>query len=136
MTEKEFLNQARDIDRQIKFDLAELEEIRAKVYSISSPNYTEKVSGTHSSAAPFECALERLWEREEKLGVELAELESKRAEIMAAIRSVGDGEEMLILQYRYIDGMKWDDIADKMFLSKSTIKRKHEDALSKIILPK
>ncbi len=35
----------------------------------------------------------------------------------------------MILIMRYIDWMTWEDIAERLYFSKATIKRKHEKAI-------
>ena len=53
MTNKEYLNQAYRLNERINSDLKELDELRALAVNIGSPSIGERVSGSHSTEAPF-----------------------------------------------------------------------------------
>ena len=134
MTAYEYLNQVYYIDRKIKFDLMELEELRARATSISSPSFGEKVKSTAKTEAPFVRELERIWKQEAKVNAELNELEAKRAEGKSAIERLENKDERFILLYRYINRMTWEEIGLEMSMSERTVRRYHRSALSKIIV--
>lgn len=52
-----------------------------------------------------------------------------RKEIVKRIEDVGDETEILLLKYRYIIGLKWEDIAEKMEYSWGGIHKVHGNAL-------
>lgn len=52
-----------------------------------------------------------------------------RREIVQRLENVGDETEILLLKYRYIMGLKWEDIAVKMDYSWRHTHRIHEKAL-------
>lgn len=52
-----------------------------------------------------------------------------RREIVQRIENVGDETEILLLKYRYIIGLKWEDIAEKMEYSWGGIHKVHGNAL-------
>ena len=132
MTAYEYLSQLTYIDRRIQYDLMELEELRLRSMSVSSPNLGETVAHTQSNDAPFVKVLEIIWQKEERVKREIAELEQKREEIRGAIERLENEDERLVLLYRYLQGMKWEAIAYELHVSLSTIKRWHKAALSKI----
>lgn len=134
MTAYEYLNQVYYIDRKIKFDLMELEELRARATSISSPSFGEKVKSTAKTEAPFVRELERIWKQEAKVNAELNELEAKREEVKSAIERLENKDERFILLYRYINRMTWEEIGLEMSMSERTVRRYHRSALSKIIV--
>lgn len=134
MTAYEYLSQCYYLDRQIKYDLMELEELRELSASISSSNFGEKVSGTKSTDAPFVRALERLWEKEEKINDEIIRLTKLKEEIQETINRLKDRDERFILLYRYTQRMKYQDIALELNLSERTVRRLHSRALGKIVV--
>lgn len=135
MTAYEYLNQVYYIDRKIKFDLMELEELRARATSISSPSFGEKVKSTAKTEAPFVRVLERIWKQESKVNAELNELEAKREEVKSAIERLENKDERFILLYRYINRMTWEEIGLEMSMSERTVRRYHRSALGKIVVP-
>jgi len=67
---------------------------------------------------------------------ELDELERKQKEIQAVIERLTDVDERYVLLYRYMQGMKWDEISLEMHASMSTVKRWFSSGIKKIIVPK
>lgn len=45
------------------------------------------------------------------------------------IQSIENVETRMIFRYRYIDLMEWEDIANKMFISRANLFRKHKNIL-------
>ena len=67
---------------------------------------------------------------------ELKELVKKsnliKQESEKTIMALNDESYEMILVMRYLDWMTWEDIADKLYCSAATIKRKHERAISEL----
>ena len=135
MTAYEYLSQVSYINRRIQYDLKELEELRLRSMSVSSPNLGETVAHTQSNDAPFVKVLELLWKRQEQVNRELAELDAKREEVKGAIEQLENKDERMLLLYRYVQGMKWEDIGEQLHASRTTLHRWHKQALSKIKVP-
>ena len=135
MTAVEYLNQVGYIDRKIKVDLMELEELRARAVSVSSPAFGERVQSTRSTEPPFVRVLERIWEKESRLNQELMELEEKREEVKAVIEQLENPDERFVLLYRYINRMTWEEIGLELHVGRTTLHRWHKDAIAKIKVP-
>lgn len=135
MTAIEYLSQVTYIDRKIQYDLSELEELRLRAESVSSPNLEESFSHGGSTEAPFVKVLELLWKRQEQVNRELAELDAKREEIKGVIEQLENKDERMLLLYRYVQGMKWEDIGEQLHAGRTTLHRWHKQALSKIKVP-
>lgn len=135
MTAHEYLSQVYVLDRKIKYDLRELENLREMSCSISSPNLGERVDGSRSQEVPFVRALERIWEQQDIINEEIKRLEAIKAEIVSEIDKVQDDDERFVLLYRYIQKMKWSDIGLELCMSEKTVRRKHKMALQKFIVP-
>lgn len=135
MNAHEYLSQVYDLDRQIKYDLRELENLRALSCGISSPKLGERVSGSQNTEAPFIRALERIWEQEERINEEIVRLEALKAQIRQTIEAVKNRDERWVLLYRYIQHMTWEEIALELHCSTSSAKRWHKTGLKKIVVP-
>ncbi len=129
MTKKEYLEQLGYIDRKIKYDLMELEELRGRATSISSPVFGERVQTSRNTEPPFVRVLEFIRAKEEKLNRELAELEEKREEVKAVIEALPNQDERMVLLYRYVLFYKMEDIALEMHMSLSSVKRWHQSGI-------
>lgn len=64
---------------------------------------------------------------------ELKELEEKAAkaktDIEEVISNLENEDYKRLLIYRYIDWLTWDEIGERMYMSRSTVKRWHKEAL-------
>lgn len=135
MTAHEYLSQVYVLDRKIKYDLRELENLREMSCSISSPNLGERVSGGGSQEAPFVKALERIWEKEDKINEEIKRLETLKEEINSTVMALKNADHRFVLLYRYLQNMTWYELSLEMNISVSTAKRWTKDALSSIKVP-
>jgi len=131
----EYLSQVYNLKRKIKYNLARLEELRELSCSISAPALDKVPSGNRCTEAPFVKALERIWEKEEEINREMDELERKQKEIQAVIERLTDVDERYVLLYRYMQGMKWEEISLELNLSEKTVRRKHFSGLRNIVVP-
>lgn len=52
--------------------------------------------------------------------------------VKACIDTVGDETEQAVLTYRYLRGMRWEDICDKMYYSWKQIHRIHTRAIDRL----
>ena len=64
----------------------------------------------------------------------LVKLNQIRKEVRLAIDSVDDDELHTVLYWHYLKLMTWEQVAEKMYCSLSTVKRKHNQALKKLTL--
>ena len=68
----------------------------------------------------------------EKTARERRDLEEALADAMIYIAFLNDPAEFRVMKYRYVDFMKWDDIAAKMHYSRRQLTRIHSKALQHI----
>ncbi len=104
-------------------------------------SFAEKITLTYSAqpkgtntADKIQTAVEKidcLMRQMANVMVEQAEL---RSEIYKAVISVNDRTLRLLLSYRYIDGLTWEQIAVKMNYSYVHVCRLHGEALSIMML--
>lgn len=112
--------------------------LRAEEYdrlasSVPGPNYSGvRVDGTRSLEAPFVKWISKLTDLEAKIKETEAELEKVKTEVVATIEALDDEREKDVLMLRYISCMTWDEILEKLYLSKPTAMRCHRGGLAKI----
>ena len=88
--------------------------------------------GSGDGGRKIESALEGIDELAGRLGEKQTEANQIRHRLEDVISSVPDGRLRLLLEYRYIDGMKWEQIAEKMGLEGRWVYELHGRALSAI----
>ncbi|MCM1508949.1 MAG: DUF1492 domain-containing protein [Ruminococcus flavefaciens] len=133
MASKQYLQQIYRCNELIQENLAEIENLRAMSTSIASPDFAkEKVSKSQNTDAPFVNAVNKLVDLEKATDSKMAELLGLRMEIRETINLVEDAKQILILRYRYIDFMKWEDIAEKTGYSLKSAYRIHALALNAV----
>lgn len=135
MTAKEYLQQAYRLNELIDSDAHELERLRDLAGRISSPNFGERVQSSRNLDAPFVKYLGDIMEMEEKIQKELCRLVVLKKQILAALESVSDREERLLLTYRYLNNESWEQIAADLLVSMSTVHRIHASALRNFPVP-
>lgn len=67
---------------------------------------------------------------------QLNRLVDLRSEINAAIESMENPEERLLLKYRYLKNESWEDISYELNVSYRTVHRIHASALNNFVVPK
>ena len=135
MTAKEYLKQAFRLDHRINSDITEMERLREMACSIGAPGFEEHYNPNHPTEAPFVRSLEKVWQMEEKINGEIDRLVDLKAQIRSVIEAVTDPNERMVLRYRYIHNMTWDQIGDELHADARTVRRWHGTALLHVELP-
>ena len=135
MTAKEYLKQAYRLDHRIDSDIAEMERLREMACSVGSPGFEEHHNPNRPTEAPFVRALEKMWAMQEKINAEIDRLVDLKAQMRGVIEAVPDTDERMVLRYRYIHNMTWEQIGDEIHADKSTVRRWHGSALQHVIMP-
>ena len=135
MTAKEYLHQAYRLDHKINSDIEELQRLREMSFSISSPQLGDRVQTSRSNDAPFVKCIFKIQEMEEKIDAEIDLFVDLKKEIRSVIEKVEDTDEQMVLRYRYIHNMTWEQIGGELNADESTIRRWHKAALSAVVVP-
>ena len=90
--------------------------------------------GGGGSGSPIEQPMDNVVEVDEEINREIDELQIVRQEIRAALNQLEDESLKLLMEYRYIDGLTWEQIAVKMHYGFQWVCKLHGKALSSIIL--
>lgn len=118
--------------------MKELEPLREMRGTIQGCSYGEKI-GTNPNRnleAPFIKTIEKIWDYEQRIDAQINRLVDLRSEINAAIESMENPEERLLLKYRYLKNESWEDISYELNVSYRTVHRIHASALNNFVVPK
>ena len=135
MTPKEYLRQAYRLDHRINSDIAEMERLQEMVGTVSSPSLEEHYNPNRPTEAPFIRRLEKVWELQDKINREIDRFIDLKAQMRDVIATVSDADEQMVLRYRYIHNMTWEQIGDELHADRTTVFRWHKAALKHITLP-
>mgnify|MGYP001279557539 FL=1 len=127
MTKKELLAY-RSIKKELNDLEKRIEELRKDARSPKGISYSDMPRG-RSEPIPSQ---QRYIEQLEKLSDLYEERKAKLVETQIAIeRAISSlpSELRLLMQYRYIDGMRWEEIAEIMHISIGTFHNWHNKAL-------
>lgn len=130
---KEYLRKYRESVRMIKRIESELTELRA-MKAGTAINYDGMPSGTRQSdLSDYAAELDYL---ERKLVHERYKRIDRYQDIERRIKDLESQNESDVLFYRYIKGLDWWEVAEKMGYSERHITRLHGKALAHFELPK
>lgn len=131
---KQYLKQAYKLNERIESDKIELENLRSLSTSIAGDMTQEKVQSSASGDKTLNiiCAIVDL---EDEIKNEIEKLIRLKKQIRDVINKVEDVDEMLVLKYRYLMFLQWDEICEKMNYSKRQMYRIHYSALEHVKVP-
>lgn len=127
-----YLKRYKWLDRRINSKLNELEVWRSRLGKLT-PTLSNMPGGGGSIYKSKDLDLiDKIVDIEAELDKEIDELILIKDEIRNAINSLDDDSEKTLMQYRYIDGMKFEWIASTMEYHWRSVHKIHVRALSKI----
>ena len=131
MTSKEFLQRPMKLKWRIDALILQKEQYEELANSIPGGNYDKPVvQKTRSNEAPFIKWIDKIMDVEKKIESLQAEYESAKAEVVKAIEKLPNPDHQTILIMRYLNEYSWADICEKLYISLSTAKRWHWDAIN------
>lgn len=136
MMAKEFLRQAYRLNELINSDLEELQNLRELSRSVSSPVFEEKISGTRNTDPPFVRYVGKIIDLEKQIQQEVDRLVKLKSDIREAINQMQNVDEKLLLRYRYINFLNWEEICVNLNVSIRTVHRLHSSALQHLKVPR
>lgn len=129
---KEYLRGYRQHVRRLSRIEAEIDELRAMKASISVNNDGMPHGSGQSDMSGYAAELDRM---ERSLMEERRKRVSAYKDIVRRVKGLRSENELDVLFYRYIKGLEWWEIAEKMGYSERQIHRYHGSALAHIIVP-
>lgn len=109
--EKAWLGRYRQLDQRIGQLAEEISLWRSRAQKIT-PSYEGQPRGGGEDR--LQSAVEMILQLEEEADREIDALVGLKGEIRRAIRTVEDSTLRMLLEYRYIHGLTWEQIADRM----------------------
>jgi DNA-directed RNA polymerase specialized sigma subunit len=131
MTAKEYLSQAWTIDKRIEANLEEIQRLRTLAERITG-TYRVTRSSSLDQRGRLERAITDIDELVSNIGADVNDLVSVKHDIRDTIRQVDRHEEQTLLQLRYLNGMKWEEIAVEMGYSWQWTHKIHKKALDSV----
>ena len=110
------------------------EQSRWREMALKITPVLSQTPGGGESGSPIERPMDKVLEIDVEINREIDELQIVRQEIRAALNQLEDENLKLLMEYRYIDGLTWEQIAVKMNYSYMQICRLHGKALRTIML--
>lgn len=132
MTAKEFLRRARSVDRRVDEAQERVERLRARLESGRMSSVTGMPRGGGSD---WTQTADKLIELEQVVNQRTRELVRWKLAAIDAIRAVEEPRLAEVLELYYIDGLNWEQVAQRMDLSDRHVKRLHGIALLRITVP-
>jgi len=128
---KEYLGRYKRLNEQVNQLLLEKQEILALGTKVT-PTYSDM---PHKSniGDKTSTTIEKLEEHEQKINQKIDEFIAVKSDIERAIHTLQDETLRLLLRYRYINGLTWENIAVRMHYSWRQIIRLHGVALDVIV---
>lgn len=108
------------------------EQYRWKCLAMKVTQNFSPTPGGGESGSPIERPMDKVDELERKVTQAIDELADIRMEIEAVLGQLEDDTLRELMEYRYIDGLTWEQVAEKMHYSWRHTCRLHGEALAKI----
>ena len=132
MTAKEFLRRARTVDRRVDEAHERVERLRARLEAGRISQITGLPRG---GASDWTETADRLIELERRVNARIRELVRWKLMAMDAIDQVEEARLREVLELYYIDGLTWEQVAERMGYVVRQIYRLHGVALLKVKIP-
>jgi RinA family phage transcriptional activator len=121
------------IDREIDRKLEEVGRLRSKLTRITQV-LTAEPRGGGTIYGKTEEILAKIVDLEKEIDADVDRLIEVRDSIKSIIEAVEDDRERLLLQYRYLDGRTFEEIAVQMHYSWRQTHRLHSQALTNVTM--
>lgn len=129
---KKWLLEYRKLEQNIERDMEELQRLESRAEKITSMVSDMPKGGNQGDR--LQLAVDRICELKVSLKQRIDAAVEKRKEIETVIETLEDKTLQLLLRYRYIDGMTWEQIAVKMRYDYRWVLRLHGRALERLTI--
>ena len=136
MTVKEYLMQGYRLNNRIKIYQEEIERLRDLACSAHGISYDkEHTNPNKNTKSPFEGLLMETYEMEDELSEMLKALIMFKRELLEFVELIENKDERLVIHYRYVDNLSFQEIGDILCADRHTVRRWHDRAMSRMQLP-
>lgn len=134
MNAKQYLKQAYKLNELIESDKEELENLRSLASSISGDMTQERVQSSNTNDKIVNI-ISQIIELETEINSEIERFIALKKEIRSVINQVEDVNERLVLKYRHLIFLQWDEICTKLNYSRRQMYRIYDSALENVKVP-
>lgn len=131
MNAKEYLNQARVLDRRINITLERVSQLRSLTQCIT-PAYDGEVVSHTRNVTSLQDTIVRLLEAEDLLNSTIDTLVDLKTEISGVLKQIHDPDCRLLLEMRYLAFKSWEEISEIMHLHIRSTYKMHGRALKAV----
>lgn len=115
MTAKNYLSRLFYVNKHIKADEEELEMLNTLFFGVKSFSFGERVQGTFKSEDARTAELiDKIDHAKKELLKDIDKFLKIKSEIKGTILKVKDEKIQLLLRYRYIEFLTWEQVSDKL----------------------
>ena len=129
---KEKLKGAMYAQRTLEGELDKLQELRNLAQKVT-PAYSQSPGGGSGNAQKLEISVAKIIEQEKIIAECCNELCAQLAEVQALVALLPMGPMRLVMQRRYLNYQKWEQIAAELHYSWQNVHRLHSKALDYIL---
>lgn len=129
---KAFLSRAFSLNAKIDSDQRIIEELKLLAMSISTPGLEVSYNPNNPTEAAFVRYLDKICDMQQKVNAEIDRLVDIKAELFVVIGQVEDSNQQMVLRYRYLHLMGWDEIQAQMGYSGRWVHTLHARALEAV----
>ena len=119
------------IKRELNQINERIQELEHAKYSISSPTWSDMPTGGHGDHDKIGTMLTRIEEQSDMYGDKYRDLLEMQNRIEKAIEKL-EPIEREVIRYKYFEGKTFDDIADIINYSFTTVRRIHKRSVEKL----
>ena len=131
MTNREYMSRAYEIEKRLKARRRRLEYLRSRIEAVG-PQITGMPKGSSGITSVMEEQAVRILDLELSIRKDEDDLAAAREDIRDAISGIGNETLSTILQMRYLDYMRWEDIMASLDYCRSYLYELHGRALRAI----
>lgn len=131
---KEYLSQAFHIDKQLKSKLEQLSVLRELATTTTQP-LSDMPGSPNRNIDRMEKAIIKIMDMEKEISEEVDALLDLKNQIAQCIKKVEDIDCQLILEFRYLCFLSWEDIAAEMNFTVRNVHILHGKALKMVQVP-
>ena len=130
MSQVKIINEITKLRNKIKKQKELINYYEVMSHSLGGSDYSvERVDGSRNLYAPFVKWIYKKIDAEAKLKEMIQDLEQKTSVLSGYLERLETPEHQMVLMYRYVLDMPWDEIPAVMSYSISSVYRLHRDAL-------
>ena len=132
MTAEEFLSAPSKLRAAIAADMDHLAALRTVAERCTSQ--INLVSGSHASGSrgKLEDTMLAITEEEDRIKTRIADLSELERKILDVIHQIPNALQRSVLLMRYIQGLRWMEIAHKLYVCKTTVYVLHREGLKAV----